>query len=145
MSGSIQLDEQHGLNPSLEECFYCGEPKGVVLFGKLKPKTMKAFADAGIGRGTEAPHKVVLDYEPCDKCKGVLEQGIMLIGVDEELTTDRKNPYRTGKICVITEESASRLFQPEEVRDQVLEKRMAYIPKDVWEMLGIDELAKEEA
>ena len=37
MSKSIAISPNHGLNPSIPSCFFCGKPKNeLVLFGKLK-------------------------------------------------------------------------------------------------------------
>ena len=68
MSDKIRLSQKHGVNPSLDTCFFCGEPKGIALFGKLK-------GDA------EAPRSVLLNYEPCEKCKAVMAQGTTVISV----------------------------------------------------------------
>ena len=52
----IYMSEAHGVNPSMEVCFWCGKNKGVVLFGKLKGDK-------------KAPRECAFNYEPCDKCK----------------------------------------------------------------------------
>ena len=106
MSNSIRLSEKHGVNPSLINCFFCGESKGIALMGRLK-------GDA------EAPHSCVMDYEPCDKCKAMFEQGVLLIGVLDRQPSDGRPPmtaeggmsvYPTGAHAVITPDAASRLF-----------------------------------
>lgn len=106
MSRSIRLSEKHGVNPSLINCFFCGESKGIALMGKLK-------GDA------EAPRSCVMDYEPCDKCKAMFDQGVLLIGVTTTQPSDGRPPltaqggesvYPTGVHAVITTDAASRLF-----------------------------------
>lgn len=62
----IVLSPQHGVNPSLELCFWCQKERGLVLFGRLKGDV-------------EAPRKVTINKEPCDECKGHMEKGIVLI------------------------------------------------------------------
>ena len=80
---SIQLSPQHGVNPSVEQCFVCMKDVGVVLFGRMR-------GDA------EAPRKVCLpNREPCDECKGYMDQGVILISVDESKTDDPQNPWRS--------------------------------------------------
>ena len=54
MSNSIKISPKYGVNPSLINCFFCGESKGIALMGKLK-------------NDAEAPKECVMDYEPCDK------------------------------------------------------------------------------
>ena len=100
MNGKIRLSEKHGVNPSLDTCFFCGEPKGIALFGKLK-------GDA------EAPRHVLLNYEPCEKCKAAMALGTTIIAVSE---TDNGNRpiqdklYPTGSWCVMRKEAAKELF-----------------------------------
>ena len=48
--------------------------------------------------------------EPCKSCKTMMSQGFLLIGVIEEKTTDRKNPYRSGHIWVVRLEQAVKVF-----------------------------------
>ena len=48
--------------------------------------------------------------EPCSECKEMKEKGFILIGVVEAKTDDKKNPYRSGNIWVITHDYANKLF-----------------------------------
>jgi hypothetical protein len=122
----LRLSEQHGVNPSVEQCFVCMKDVGVVLFGQMK-------GDA------EAPRKVCLgpDSEPCDECKGHMEMGIILISVDESKTTDEKNPWRSGGWVVVKEDMIRRMFNPPELVEQVLKKRVAFMPDEAWDMIGL--------
>lgn len=62
MSKRIKLSEKYGVNPTIPVCFWCGESKNeIALLGRL--------GDARKGEDIEAPKNMVLDYEPCDKCK----------------------------------------------------------------------------
>jgi hypothetical protein len=134
----IYLDEEHGVNPSLDVCFLCGGDKGVVLFGRLRNSTRQAFAAAGITNGgSQAPHRVTTDKEPCDKCKGYMELGVILVSIDEKLTTDRDNPYKTGGFVVVKDEALERMIHPQELLDDVLRRRLAFVPDDAWVMMGL--------
>lgn len=74
---SILLSKKHGVNPAIPVCFFCGEEKNeVILAGKMK-------YDA------EAPKHAVWDKKPCDKCRELMEMGVMLISV--------KGDYRKHK------------------------------------------------
>ena len=68
---TIRLSEKHGVNPSMEICFFCNEAKGIALLGKLKD-------DA------EAPREILIDYEPCDKCKETFKEGVTVVEVTTE-------------------------------------------------------------
>jgi len=67
---SITLSSKYGVNPSLMQCFFCGEASGVALCGRLP-------GDA------EAPHMMCLDHEPCSECKKHMEMGIILVSVQD--------------------------------------------------------------
>ena len=71
MSKGIKVSQKHGVNPSMDICFWCGEVRGVALCGKLK-------GDA------EAPKKMVTSLEPCDKCKERFKKGVHLIEVTDD-------------------------------------------------------------
>lgn len=89
----MRLHREHGLNPTIPTCFWCGKEKNeLVLLGATY-------------RG-EAPKNMVLDHEPCDECKDNMSQGYMVF----EVKQDRKTP--TGKWCVLTHEAAERIGFP---------------------------------
>lgn len=104
MPESIPLSPTHGVNPTIPTCFWCGQEKNeIALMGKLP-------SDA------EAPHKAVLDYEPCENCKANMEKGITLIGIVKHPLPDgrpaiRKNIYPTGRWAVVTPEGIRRCIQ----------------------------------
>ena len=53
----VRISPKHGLNPCIPVCVFCGEEKNeVAILGMLK-------------NDKEAPRNVILDYEPCEKCK----------------------------------------------------------------------------
>ena len=68
---SIKVSPKHGVNPSLETCFWCGKEMGVALLGRLK-------GDA------EAPRHVCLGLEPCNDCKARFAQGVQIVEVSED-------------------------------------------------------------
>jgi len=70
----IEISKKYGANPSIQKCFWCGEDKGVVLFGRIRNKNNK---DA------EAPKHVITDYELCDKCKEYVGDNLMVIEVTD--------------------------------------------------------------
>ena len=97
----MKISEKHGLNPSINVCFFCGQDKDLIIFGKLK-------GDA------KAPTRVVANYEPCDHCKEIMAKGVTLIEVtstDSGAVPIQKGLWPTGRWCVIKREAAERLFK----------------------------------
>lgn len=111
MSNSIKLSKQHGLNPTLPVCFFCGEDKNeIALLGHI--------GDYRKGEDIEAPRRMVLDYEPCDKCKEHMKQGVTLIEVSDRQPADgrpalkaqgNQEVYPLGGWCVIKAEAFSEM------------------------------------
>lgn len=85
----------------------------------------------------EEMHGKVVGYmdEPCEKCKEYMEIGFLLIEVDEEKSIDHSNPYRTGRIFVITHEAAHRFFDSLKDSD-----KCAFVTSKAIEKLGIDKV-----
>jgi hypothetical protein len=132
---SLRLSEQHGVNPSVEQCFTCMKDVGVVLFGKINAGRHARPAD----RDPQAPLRVCFgpNSEPCAECKKHMGMGIILISVDEPKSTDMKNPWRTGGWAVVSEAFIKRVLNPPELVEAVLKRRMAFMPDEVWDMLGL--------
>ena len=120
----VRLSKKHGLNPMIESCFWCGEDKSLVLFGRLP-------------QDQEAPRSGALNLDPCEKCKEHMEAGVILISVDEKKTEDPNNPHRTGGWVVIRDEWVRRAVRPQELQNQILARRVAFLPDDVWDRLGL--------
>ena len=118
------ISGKHGVNPSMAVCFFCNEAKEIVLFGKLK-------------KDVEAPREVLIDYEPCDKCKEKFKEGVTVVAVtteqqyknqpsitthnDEELYPTGayvvvkpkvfNNEYKAGEIITMDREIFQKLFK----------------------------------
>lgn len=126
---SIILDPKYGVNPSINVCFYCGEDKEVILFGLIKNDMRKALKC-----GAEAPKKVCLNKEPCNKCIAFMKQGIIFVGVSSTSTPD--NPIPNGMYCVIKDSAVEKLITDEKILNEILQKRMAFIDDELWDKLG---------
>ena len=124
MPRDIKLSPKHGVNPSMGLCFYCNEPDGtIVLPGRLA-------GDA------EAPRQAVWTREPCDKCKGYMAQGVILVQVRDGETGE--NPYRLGGWAVVKDDAIRRMVHPASLADQILKTRFTFVPDEVWKALGLD-------
>lgn len=71
----IELSPKHGLNPMLTACFWCGEPAGVALVGRIRKDG---------DNDAEAPRCSCVDLEPCANCRKKFEQGVLAIEVTED-------------------------------------------------------------
>ena len=146
----IRLSEEHGVNPSVCKCWYClQESTGLILAGEIKGDR-------------EMPHEGVYDMNPCDKCKGFMERGIILIGVKDDaemekvedarqewfrkydhLSRARKpypgyfipDPHRSGGWWLVSEDFVRRVF--DNVAESVCEKRFAFISQDAADKIGL--------
>lgn len=89
---SILLSPKHGVNPSMQLCFYCGECKGIALMGKLKGDQ-------------EAPKECVMDLEPCDKCKEKYKDATLVVEVTIEGIDPNRDFKPTGRYVAVKKES----------------------------------------
>lgn len=121
----MRISHKHGVNPSLSQCFYCGGDKNEVVL-------------AGLMKGDrEAPRKAVWSMEPCDQCAHFMKEGVILIEVDEAKSTDRQNPHRAGAWVVIKDEAIKRIVTTPELAEDILRKRVAFLPTEVWDAIGL--------
>ena len=96
----IKVSEKYGINPSVDTCFICGKETNVVLFGT-------SYKDEN-GKTAEAPRKVCTG-QLCNDCQKVInEGGIFFIACKDGESGN--NPYRTGQIIAIKEESVQKMF-----------------------------------
>lgn len=131
MSNSIKLSPKHGVNPTIPICFWCGKEKNeIALMGKIDRED------------SEAPRHVIMDYEPCDKCKELFSKGIHVIGVTTEPITEGMFPiiddgkaklYPTGSMFVGSEDWAKRFLEANDQHDMVddvLQKKVLLMPDE---------------
>lgn len=124
-SKSITMSPKYGVNPTIPVCFFCGEEKQeIALLGKLKGDV-------------EAPHRMCLDYEPCEKCKQAFTQGILLVGVVTHPLPDNRPPiqenlYPTGSYMLVTESFIERFLADDvKTKEQVLKTRKMLLAEPV--------------
>lgn len=113
----MRLHKEHGVNPTIPICFICSKAKNEIAL-------------LGAKYHGKAPMHMYVGKEPCDKCKGYMEQGVILISVKDG--TDKDNPYRTGKFCVIKIEAAKRILP-----DAYTTSRVCFIEDTAWEKLRL--------
>ena len=143
---SITLSKKHGVNPGLINCYFCGEPKEIALYGRLPG-------------GKEAPRSGVLDLEPCETCRDLMSRGILLIstrdGEAEKCDAARDearragapfipNPWRSGGWVVVSEEAIRRVLPPEQA-EALLQQRWGFVEDSNWNRLGLPRAPSAEA
>jgi len=119
----VILHNKYGLNATIPTCFICGKDKNEIAL-------------LGAAYQEEAPMHMCIDKEPCEECKKMAAQGVLLVSVKDN--TDKENPYRTGSLIVIKEEAFKRIFNQDPP-----EKRIAFIEDSVLEKTGIKKVAEK--
>lgn len=127
---SLRLHKEHGVNPTIPVCFFCREEKGeIVLFGASYQE--------------EAPMRMIMDYEPCDKCREQFKAGILLIETTTIPTLTgqpsiQEGLYPTGRHWLITEDAFKRAFEGinDALMNVILIKRTCFIPPGLAGNLG---------
>ena len=107
-----------GQNVSIEVCHVCGVKLGVIE------------GDVNL------PPKVSM-RRTCFLCKEHMKNGIVLISVDLEKTTDQENPWRTGAMVVIKSSEVRRIIKDDEQLATILDKRIAYVTDTIWDKLRL--------
>jgi hypothetical protein len=75
--------------------------------------------------------------EPCDKCKGWMKDGIILISVKDNTSS------RTGRMCVIKEEAFRRIVSDKSLVSWGIKKRFMFIADSVLDLIGLPTKEKE--
>jgi hypothetical protein len=119
---SIRLHREHGVNPTIPVCYFCGEDKNEVVL-------------LGAGYKGEAPMRMLMDTHPCEQCQEYMEQGVILMGVDPDKSADEENPHRTGHFVVVKDDAIERVFD-DEMAQAAIQRRAAFIGVDVLQALG---------
>lgn len=110
----IKISEQHGLNPTINVCFFCGKDKEVMLLGKLK-------GDA------KAPKRIIANYLPCKDCADKMSKGRVLIevtDVDNNMPEIKQGFWPTGRWCVVSKETATQLFKDDTNKPTLVEDKV---------------------
>lgn len=126
--GSIRLHKEYGVNPTMPVCFWCGEEKGEVAL-------------LGAAYKGEAPSRMILDYNPCQKCEAEFSAGIAIMEAGDRPNHDGqisvykdRDVYPTGRVVVVTEEAVSKWFE-EATAEEVLKHRRTFMDKAMFDQL----------
>lgn len=123
-SGSIRIHPEHGLNPTLPVCSWCGKETGEIAL-------------LGAAYKGEAPRHMIVSDEPCKACQDGMKLGITFI----EMKSEDPKAGRTGRWCVMKEEAFIRILNSdpagEGVKENGLKHRKVYILPETSEVLGL--------
>jgi hypothetical protein len=106
---------------ALTKCFFCGEDDRIVLHRRLGD--------------VSKIHGKVIDHEPCQKCADHMKVGVICLSVREDAEGD--NTYRTGGFWVIKDAAIRKMVNPPELADDIIRKRMTYIPDSACKALKL--------
>ena len=104
----------------MANCFVCGEVKHLLMDMRLKKSL---------------PQSACYDKEPCDKCKEIMEKGILFIGCRDG-EEGKENPYRTGQIIGLKDEAVKEWLK-EPLLSEVLKKRICFVEEEVLKKVGL--------
>ncbi len=82
-------------------------------------------------------------YDPCSVCEEVMHSGIALV---EVLDTEIAGPGKIAKAgwptgrWIITDDTSVILNVEEPVRSQIIEKRVGYVPSEIFVELGLGQV-----
>lgn len=131
---SIRLHKKHGVNPTLLVCFACGEETGEIAL---------------LGAKGKAPMRMVMNYNPCAKCRAKMKNGyVLVIEATESPVSANQVPfqpgaYPTGKTLFASDTffEANKEIFGEGMVSQTLEARCVLMEKEVFQ--SIVEAGKE--
>ena len=95
---------------ALTKCYFCGEDGDIII-----PCTLTQH----VANKVEEMHGKVVNMDPCNKCKDLMKQGVILITFDPAKSKEgwhkeqMPNPYRTGGFFVVKDEAVRRIFNDE--------------------------------
>lgn len=116
-----------------ELCVVCTKEMNESIL--INKRLTKSMADK-----VEAMHQQATGFadKPCPECLEAIGDGAYIIEVNEQLTEDMSNPYRTGKLWGLKKDFFERLFsEDEKMLKRTLEKQACYVPIEVCDQLGL--------
>lgn len=150
-----KYDSKELSHVGMSDCFLCGEPKEIILDRRLK---------------NSLPRNAVYNLEPCDKCKGMMKQGVILVAFDPAKTpegetiklpdgrgntvdTHTPNFWRTGGFYAVKDQWIERLLKAAEKADDqpiiqaftgALKSRVIFVPEAFTIQTGLKAHAEEQ-
>ena len=118
-----------GVALTKELCVVCNkELDGDIILNRVLTKSMAKKVEDMHGKVTGFSNK------PCPECLEAIGDGVYIIEVDEKLTDDQSNPWRTGKQWGLKKEAIKRMLPDDNMLKQTLEKQACFVPIEVCDM-----------
>lgn len=138
---SIELSPKHGLNPTIKMCFYCGEESGeIAIMGRIRERGAngKPIKDSDV----EAPRQMLLDYQPCEKCKEKLKDKFLIYRTEPaegRLPVFARDRIATAYVGIPKEKAKEFLDDclniSEEEKEHVIEKNGLMLDNEGFDLL----------
>lgn len=138
---SIELSPKHGLNPTIKMCFYCGEESGeIAIMGRIRERGAngKPVKDSDV----EAPRQMLLDYQPCEKCKEKLKDKFLIYRTEPaegRLPVFARDRIATAYVGIPKEKAKEFLDDclniSEEEKEHVIEKNGLMLDNEGFDLL----------
>lgn len=119
--------KENNFEVALIKCWFCGEDKGLIMNSLLTKKNAQQIREA---------HGKAIDLEPCDNCKKLMEQGVMLFEIVKVPDNPKKLPERTGRMCVVRDRAFEN-FPDKDFAEQVIKRRYGFIQSELWNTIGL--------
>jgi hypothetical protein len=121
-----------GVALTKELCVVCNkESDGAILMNKVLTKSL--------AKKVEDMHGKVIGFsdKPCSECLEAVGDGVYIIEVNEQLTEDMSNPYRTGKQWGVKKEAIERMVSDKDMLETTLKKQACFMPIELCEHMGL--------
>lgn len=132
------------LPTALTKCYFCQESFEIVM------STIFVSPDSERAKRFEEMNGKVINMIPCQKCQGLMKQGVIIITIDDAKSgkdwwkEKMPNPYRTGGWVVLTDEAVVQMcdaiYQPkeaEQMKEWALGNRFMFLEHWVAEKIGL--------
>ena len=111
MSENIRLHKEFGLNPTMPICIICHEDKGEIAL-------------LGSAYKGEAPMKMLVDIQPCDKCtKKYLKKGTLLVEMENKIPEGKSKAQMipTGAVTVLKDSAFEGVFNQKVPKGKIVQ------------------------
>jgi len=105
---------------AVTKCFICGGDNEIIMNRRLTKRRAQAV---------EEMHGKVVSTIPCPSCAKQMETHIALIETRDGDTSE--NPYRTGRLAFVEQDAFLKILS-DEIKVEVMERKMCYIPETAW-------------
>jgi len=130
---------------ALTRCFFCGGSNNILLATRYHQTSNHIMVP---DHSLKTYHDKVIDLEPCPKCQDYMEQGIILITINDERSDEGwekqhiPNPFRVGGFFVVTEAAIRRLLDGS-MLEWCLKHRWIFIDYKAAEQIGLTHERKD--